>query len=164
MTPTHTTYLSLGTNQGDRAANLQAALDALTPQVTLLAVSPIYQTPPWGVTDQPDFLNLAVQAETALSPLDLLKYLKQIEAQVGRTASYRWGPREIDIDILLYDDLIQESETLTIPHPRLHERAFALLPLADLNPDLNHPILDRSIAQILAKLDKSDIHLYPASE
>ncbi len=164
MTPTHTTYLSLGTNQGDQAANLQAALDALAPQVTLLAVSPIYQTPPWGVTDQPDFLNLAVQAETALPPLDLLQHLKQIEAQVGRTASYRWGPREIDIDILLYDDLILESEILTIPHPRLHERAFALLPLADLNPNLSHPVLGRTIAQLLVELDKNSIKLYRADD
>jgi 2-amino-4-hydroxy-6-hydroxymethyldihydropteridine diphosphokinase len=156
----HEIYLGLGTNIGDRLANLKAAVDALPPEVEAAAVSPIYQTPPWGYEDQEDFLNQVVMAETNLEPLALLEYIKEIEEQVGRRVTFRWGPREIDIDILFYDDLVMENETLTIPHPRVHERAFMLVPLADIAPELMHPLAGQTINKLLNKLDKSDIELF----
>ncbi len=142
----HTVYLGLGTNLGDRLANLQAVRavftplqTALAPSVRLLQASPIYETEPWGFLDQPAFLNQVLQAETDLPPLDLLAYLKDLEMQLGRQPNFRYGPRLIDIDILLYDDLVLSLPGLEIPHPRLAERAFVLVPLADLAPDLRYP-------------------------
>jgi 2-amino-4-hydroxy-6-hydroxymethyldihydropteridine diphosphokinase len=160
----HTIFLGLGTNLGDRSANLKAALEALAPKVSLLAQSPVYQTPPWGYTEQADFLNQVVIAETRLKPLKLLKYLKKIEKNVGRTASFRWGPREIDIDILFYDDLLFDHRKLTIPHPRVHQRAFILVPLADLAPDLVHPGTGQSILQHLELLDRGEITRYQSPQ
>ncbi len=150
-------YLALGTNLGDRSANLWRATTALRPEVKILAQSPIYETPAWGYEDQPAFLNMVVEGETELPPDALLAYVKGIEAELGRTPSFRWGPRLIDIDILLYDDLVLTSPDLTIPHPRLHERAFVLVPLAALAPRLIHPVLGRSIADLLAAVDRSGI-------
>jgi 2-amino-4-hydroxy-6-hydroxymethyldihydropteridine diphosphokinase len=160
----HIIFLGLGTNLGDRAANLQAALDLLPPRVTLLAQSPIYQTPPWGYTEQADFLNMVVKAQTGLRPQRLLRYIKKIERKVGRTATFRWGPREIDIDILFYDDLVYHSRRLEIPHPRVHERAFMLVPLANLAPDLRHPLTDQIIRQHLAALDTGEIIPYQSPQ
>jgi 2-amino-4-hydroxy-6-hydroxymethyldihydropteridine diphosphokinase len=156
-------YLALGTNLGDRLANLHAALHALAPEVRVRAESRVYETPPWGFTDQPAFLNMAVKAETSLDPASLLKRLKQIEVEVGREPSFRYGPRRIDLDILFYDDLALKTETLTIPHPRLHERAFVLVPLVDLAPGLIHPVLGKSVADLLSALDQSGIELYEKS-
>lgn len=153
----HIIYLALGTNLGDRRANLRAAIDSLPPSVVHRQSSRIYETPPWGYTDQPAFLNMAVKAETGLSPLELLAYLKRIEADLGRQQTFRWGPRLIDIDILFYDDLAFESEELVIPHPRLHERAFVLVPLADLAPDLVHPLLGKTVRELLGALDRTGI-------
>lgn len=153
-------YLALGTNLGDRLANLRAAVDALAPHVNVLAESRIYETPPWGYADQPAFLNMAVKAETSLGPESLLKRLKQLEVRLGREASFRYGPRRIDLDILFYDDLVLESETLTIPHPRLHERAFVLVPLMDLAPNLIHPVLKKSVAELLAGQSAEGIVVY----
>jgi 2-amino-4-hydroxy-6-hydroxymethyldihydropteridine diphosphokinase len=158
------TYLALGSNLGDRPANLQAALAALPPAVTVLAASPVYETAPWGFSDQPAFLNQVVQASTDLDPLALLAHLKAIESLLGRTPTFRYGPRLIDLDILLYDDLVLEtpagcsSSALTIPHPHLHERAFVLVPLADLAPDLRHPLLNQTIRQLLETIDTTGIH------
>ncbi len=150
-------YLALGSNLGDRRANLQAALNALPPAVLLRRASPVYETPPWGIANQPAFLNMAVEAETNLPPLDLLSYLKRLETQLGRVPSVRYGPRLIDIDILFYDDLVLDSPGLTIPHPRLHERAFVLVPLADLAPDLVHPRLGQTVRDLLAAVDTTGI-------
>ena len=147
-------YLSLGSNLDDRLAALQAALAALPPEVTVLAESPVYETPPWGVADQPAFLNLVVQAETLLAPLALLAHLKH------RLPSIRFGPRKIDLDILFYDDLVLDTPELTLPHPRLHERAFVLVPLADLAPDLVHPVLGQSIKDLLRPVDTKGIKRY----
>ncbi len=160
QTQTHTVYLGMGTNVGDRQANLMAAIAALPPEVEMTRRSAIFQTPPWGYTDQPDFLNLVVEAATRLSPLELLAHLKQIEGQIGRTETFHWGPREIDIDILFYDDLLFEDSGLTIPHPRLHERAFVLLPLSALAPDLRHPKLGQSVRAMLAEVDTSGLALF----
>lgn len=156
----HTVYLGLGSNLGDRQANLGAAISALPPAVLLLAQSPIYQTAPWGYTDQADFLNQVVQAETELSPQELLAHLKGVEAQVGRTPTFRYGPREIDLDILFYDDLSIELPGLTIPHPRLAQRAFVLVPLADLAPDFKHPALDHTISELLASVGRQGVIRY----
>ena len=128
----HTVFIALGTNLGKRKANLRAAIKALPPDVTVLAESHVYETPPWGYEDQPAFLNMAVKAETEMEPEPLLKYLKQLEVELGREQNFRWGPRLIDLDILFYDDLVIDTPPLVIPHPRLHERAFVLVPLADV--------------------------------
>ena len=129
-------YLGLGGNLGDRLAALTEALALLdaTPGMRQVSCSSVYETEPWGVTDQPSFLNLAAGFETTLSPPDLLAACKKVESQVGRTASYRWGPRLIDVDILLYGDAVVNLSTpdLQIPHARLAERAFVLVPLAEI--------------------------------
>ncbi len=153
----HTVYLALGTNLGDRESNLEAALDALSSQIRLLAESPIYQTAPWGYEDQPDFLNQVVRAETTLSPRELLTFVKRVEEQAGREPSFRYGPRKIDVDILFYEDWIVEEDDLIIPHPRLHQRAFVLVPLADLAPELCHPKLNRTVSDLLEDVDTGDV-------
>ena len=149
---THTIYLSLGTNLGDRAANLQAAIVMLSPAVHVLAQSPIYETAPWGYEDQPDFLNQVIEAETELGPPDLLAHLKNIETELGRQPTFRYGPRLIDLDILFYDDLVLETPELTIPHPQFHKRTFVLAPLADLAPALRHPVLGKTVCEFLEPL------------
>jgi 2-amino-4-hydroxy-6-hydroxymethyldihydropteridine diphosphokinase len=153
----HTIYLGLGTNLGDRTANLQSALTGLAERVVITAVSPIYQTPPWGVTDQPDFLNMCVSAQTNLLPDELLTFVKNLEVQIGREPAKRWGPRLIDIDILFYDIYLIETEKLIIPHPQLAERAFVLRPLADIAPDFVHPGLGETIADLCQAVDDEGI-------
>jgi 2-amino-4-hydroxy-6-hydroxymethyldihydropteridine diphosphokinase len=153
----HSVYIALGTNLGDRRANLRAAIRSLPPKVIVMAESHIYETPPWGYEDQPAFLNMVVKAQTDLEPEPLLAYLKQIEVELGREQNFRWGPRLIDLDILFYDDLVIDSASLMIPHPRLHERAFVLVPLKDIAPDLLHPVLRRNIQELLAEVDTQGI-------
>ena len=153
-------YLALGSNLGDRLANLKAAIAALASVVTVLAESPIYETPPWGVTDQPPFLNMVLKGETRLAPLALLEYLKQLETQLGRLPSIRYGPRLIDMDILFYDELVLNTPELTIPHPHLQERAFVLVPLADLAAELVHPVFGKTVRQFLAAMDTTGVKRY----
>lgn len=136
----------------------------MPPTIEILIASPIYETAPWGFEDQGKFLNQVVKVQTNLAPEALLDYLKQIEIKVGRTPTFRNGPREIDIDILFYDDLILETDELTIPHPRLAERAFALAPLMDVAAELQHPVSGRSISELLAKLDTTDIKPFEVVE
>jgi 2-amino-4-hydroxy-6-hydroxymethyldihydropteridine diphosphokinase len=141
-------YLSLGSNLGDRTANLRRALAELEPNARLLQLSSLYETEPVGVTDQPTFLNLAAEAETDLEPLELLRWIKEVESRVGRRQTYRWGPRVIDIDILLYEGRIVESRELTVPHRELPNRAFVLVPLAEIAPDLIHPALHETVSAL----------------
>ena len=156
----HTIYLALGSNLGNRENNLKAAIDALTPEVTVLAKSPVYETLPWGVIDQSLFLNMVLKGETHLAPLALLIHLKDLETKLGRLPSIRYGPRLIDMDILFYDDLVLDTSELTIPHPRLHERAFVLVPLADLAPDLVHPVIGKPVGELLTAVDTIGVKRY----
>jgi 2-amino-4-hydroxy-6-hydroxymethyldihydropteridine diphosphokinase len=157
-------YLGIGTNLGDRLANLTLAVQSLSAFTRLQVVSPVYETLPWGFSDQPPFLNLAVQAETSLKPAVLLRKLKKVEVELGRKPSFRYGPRLIDIDILFYGSLVWKSGSLVIPHPHLHERAFVLVPLADLAPSFRHPLLDLTVADLLAQVDTSGVSLYASQE
>jgi 2-amino-4-hydroxy-6-hydroxymethyldihydropteridine diphosphokinase len=149
-TADHTIYLALGANLGDRAASLRAALERLRAAVTIERMSAVYETEPAYLLDQPRFLNMAVRGRTALEPAALLALLKQIERELGRVAGPRYGPRAIDIDILLYDDLALDTASLTIPHPRMAERPFVLAPLAELAPELVSPGWDQSIGALAA--------------
>ena len=156
----HTVYLALGSKIGNRLANLKQAVASLSPQLEVKKKSRIYETPPWGYEDQPLFLNMAVMAKTYLEPEPLLKHLKRLEVALGRTETFRNGPRLIDIDILFYDNLILKTPTLTIPHPRLHERAFVLAPLMDLDQELEHPVLEKTIWEIIAYVDVKGIRQF----
>ena len=149
-------YLGLGTNLGDRKANLEAAIAAIGAFGRVLGRSRLYETAPVGVLDQPAFLNMALAVETDLDPHALLAELKSLEKRLGRVEGLRWGPRLIDLDILMYGDRVVTGEMLEIPHPRLTERRFALAPLADLAVELFHPVTGKSIADHLADLPADD--------
>jgi 2-amino-4-hydroxy-6-hydroxymethyldihydropteridine diphosphokinase len=144
-------YLGLGSNLGDRVSYLRAALDLLiaSGEVAIRAVSSLYETAPMHIADQPAFLNGAVEVQTGLSPLALLHLLKETEQAVGRVQRVRYGPREVDLDILLYDDITVRNHELTIPHPRLAERAFALVPLKEIAPGLLLPGTGASLASLI---------------
>ena len=157
---TNLVTLALGTNLGDRPGNLREAIAALPPAVTVLEQSFVYETPPWGVIDQPSFLNMVIKGVTLLQPRDLLKNLKGLETRLGRIPSIHYGPRKIDIDILFYDNLILETPELILPHPHLHERAFVLVPLADLAPEQIHPVYGKTIRQLLADVDTTGVKRY----
>lgn len=147
-----TAYIGLGANLGDRFEVLGWAVERLGAIGTVDAVSPVYETEPLHVVDQPRFLNAVARVRTALRPESVLAGLLAIELDAGRTRSVRHGPRTLDLDLLLYDDQIIHTPDLTLPHPRLHERAFVLIPLADLAPDLLIPGHDATVAQFLALL------------
>jgi 2-amino-4-hydroxy-6-hydroxymethyldihydropteridine diphosphokinase len=145
-------YLALGTNLGDRAAHVRHALAALAPTCTIRTVSSCYETAPAYVLDQPRFYNMVCCATTALEPLALLRALKQIEVVLGRTPGPRFGSRLIDLDVLLYDDVVQDTPELSLPHPRIAERSFVLVPLAEIAPTLVHPTLGVTIAALRDRL------------
>jgi len=156
----HVVYLALGTNLGDRSANLQAAVAALPRMLNIERISPIYETPPWGLIEQPMFLNLVIEGRTSLDSRELLDGLKNLETELGRVAGPRWGPRKIDLDILFFDDLVIDLPGMTIPHPHLHERVFVLVPLVDIAPGLCHPVLHKTVSEILGLLDATGVKLY----
>jgi 2-amino-4-hydroxy-6-hydroxymethyldihydropteridine diphosphokinase len=158
----HRVYLGLGSNLGERADNIAMAISHLREKVAVDVVSSIYETEPVGYAEQPRFLNVVCVGITDLSPKALLAFVKDIEAQMGRKATFRYGPRPIDIDILFYDSLILESPALTIPHPRLHERAFVLVPLLELASQLRHPVLGKTIAEMATEVEgKEGVRRWP---
>ena len=154
------TYLCLGGNLGDRLVALTEALTLLHAHddMRMLSCSSVYETEPWAVADQPNFLNLVAAFETTLSPVDLLAVCKDVEAGIGRAESYRWGPRLIDVDILLYGDEVVSipDPDLQIPHIRLHERAFALVPLAEIAADIHVPPDNHTVRMLLTHVDGQD--------
>ncbi|MEN9615411.1 MAG: hypothetical protein RL022_833 [Chloroflexota bacterium] len=145
-------FLGIGGNLGDRVAHLRHALWLLAQDCDDLTISPVYETPPWGDTDQPMFLNLVARGKTVLSPQLLLARVKAIEFEVGRRPTRRWGPRVIDIDILAMGRTIENGPDLAIPHALMHERGFVMVPLADLEPEWVHPVLGTSASLIAASL------------
>ena len=159
-----TVYLSLGSNLGDRERNLRDAVARLDAEgVRALRVSSLWETEPLEAPDQPWFLNLVVEAETALFPKLLLSRLRKVETGLGRKRPRPKGPRTIDIDILLYGGAIVEGSELTIPHPRLAGRRFVLEPLAELAPDLRHPVTRRTVREMLAAAAPQQLRKVAAS-
>ena len=147
--------LALGSNLGDRLDYLRKTVKALASCVEITALSPVYETAPAYVTDQPVFLNAVVAGTTKLEPLALLWAIKNIEREIGRTPTFRFGPRIIDIDILFYDDLVIETPELTIPHARMQERDFVLQPLRDIAPEWKHSKTGQTVSEMLALLPGS---------
>lgn len=155
----HTAYIGFGSNIGDRLKHLQNAIHALskTEGICLQKISSVYKTDPVGYETQGEFLNGVTAIQTNLSALSLLHALKSVETAIGRQHRIRWGPREIDLDILIYEDLCLQTEQLVVPHPEMHLRSFVLVPLAEIEPDLRHPVLQESVLTLLERLadDKS---------
>jgi 2-amino-4-hydroxy-6-hydroxymethyldihydropteridine diphosphokinase len=146
----------MGSNLGDREENLRSAIEKLSPEIRVDRVSSIYETEPVGVAEQPEFLNLALSGETDLPPTDLLDHLKRTEREVGRVPSHRWGPRAIDIDILLYGDAEFEEQDLIIPHREMAQRAFVLVPLAEIAPHAIHPAKRVTISELASRVEGKD--------
>jgi 2-amino-4-hydroxy-6-hydroxymethyldihydropteridine diphosphokinase len=147
-----TIYLGIGSNLHDREGNCEKAIALLEDnRIKVTKRSSMIETEPWGVEEQPMFINMAVESDTELPPEELLKLLKEIEIKLGRKPGVRWGPRTIDLDILFYDDMILKTDELEIPHPGIEERDFVLKPLEEIAPDMVHPILKKSIKELLFK-------------
>lgn len=153
----HQVYLGLGANLGDRQGNILQALQYIQTRASVTKVSSFYETEPVGYLEQPKFINVACALETELSPGDLLSLIKWVEKRMGRQESFRNAPRPIDIDILFYDDLLLESPELCIPHPCLHVRAFVLVPLAEIAPNLVHPVLNLTVAEMLSRVSQEGV-------
>jgi|SRR5579859_2050212 len=151
----HTVFLALGSNVGNRVENIQQATKLLETKIRNLKRAPLYETRPVGFLEQDNFMNTAVSGETDLTPHDLFLFVKGIETQLGRKARFRFGPREIDIDILLYDELVYKDNDIQIPHASLHERNFVLKPLADIAPEVQHPALHKTMKKLLENLPES---------
>ncbi|WP_320164623.1 2-amino-4-hydroxy-6-hydroxymethyldihydropteridine diphosphokinase [uncultured Trichococcus sp.] len=154
-----TVYIALGTNLEPRADHLEKALELFRslPDVEVKRVSSIYESKPVGYLDQPDFLNLVFEAETDLLPLDLLDSCQSIEQELGRVRTIRFGPRTLDVDIVLYGAESLEEERLIVPHPRMQERAFVLLPLQELNPEFLVPKWNKTVNALVAELQPEDL-------
>ena len=152
------TYIGIGSNLGDALDNCRRAIQAISSDKNnqLLKCSPFYRTEPVGKKDQPWFVNGVVAVKTLLIPRDFLTFILSIEKKMGREQRERWGPRVIDLDLLLYNKQILNEAGLQIPHPRLHERRFVLIPLRDIAPDLKHPLLAKTISQILSELPETE--------
>ena len=156
----HVVYLGLGSNLGERTRNLEKSLEKITGLASIEQKSSIYETEPWGLKEQPNFLNQVIRINTRLAPLELLSALKKIERTMGRKKSVKYGPRLIDLDILFYDDLVMKTETLTIPHPMLTQRAFVLVPLNEIAPNHLHPVEGKKIRELNESIDQCSVLLW----
>ncbi len=146
-------YIGIGSNLGNRQRNCLHAIELLEKSgIIIKKRSSMYETEPWGVKDQPDFINMALEIETDLNPKELLRILKNIEREMGRSESFRWGPRCVDLDILLFNEIVLKENELEIPHPSMHERSFVLKPLSEIAPDRIHPVLKKKILDLLRDL------------
>jgi 2-amino-4-hydroxy-6-hydroxymethyldihydropteridine diphosphokinase len=157
-------YLGLGSNVGDRRANLSAAIDSLDRAIEIDGLSWVYRTEPLGHARQPDFWNLAATGVTNLTPDALLEALHEIEERLGRERRFRYAPRTLDIDLLLFDDTVVSSPSLTVPHARMLDRAFVLRPLLDLSPGLTHPVTGRALADYVDRAEGRITRLFPGAE
>ena len=154
----HNAYIAFGSNMGNRLENCKNAVEALAklPKCSLLKTSSFYETAPMGLLEQPSFINGVVLLESAEDAHWLLRRMQEIETALGRIRTIKWGPRSIDLDLLLFDDLIIDSPELSLPHPLLHERRFVLEPLMEIAPNLNHPTLAKTVAALLDDLQDGD--------
>ncbi|HWO93843.1 MAG TPA: 2-amino-4-hydroxy-6-hydroxymethyldihydropteridine diphosphokinase [Dehalococcoidia bacterium] len=157
-------YIGLGSNMGNRAENLRMALGLMPPLVRVEAVSSLYETAPVGFEDQPHFLNAVARVTTGLQPLQLLRHLKGIETDIGRRPGPHWGPRPIDLDILLMGDRVVRDAELVVPHPRMYVRSFVLAPLADLAPDLVPPEMDEPVTALRDAASMEGVRLVAGPE
>ena len=158
-----TVYVSLGSNLGDRFQHLRKAIKRMEEvnRISIKKVSSVYESEPVGYKNQRWFLNLVLEIQTSFDPFPLLEHLLAIEDKMGREREEKWGPRNIDLDLLLYDNRIVNSDRLSIPHPQMHQRRFALIPLAQIAPQLIHPLQKKSIEELLESCeDKSTVRLY----
>jgi 2-amino-4-hydroxy-6-hydroxymethyldihydropteridine diphosphokinase len=151
-----TAYLGLGSNLGDREGNLRRVLSLLGQKMVLKDISSIYETEPWGYALQPTFFNMVCAVETGLSPQELLKVTQEIERDLGRAPTFQYGPRIMDVDILLYGGYVIDTPELQIPHTYLWERAFVLVPMAEIAPGLTHPSLGKSVMELLAQVSEKE--------
>ena len=153
----HKVFLGLGSNVGNKIENIKKAINLLQEKINNIEVAPFYVSKAVGYENQDDFVNTVLKGYTKLNPFELLEFTKQVEKQVGRIYRFHWGPREIDIDILFYDDLVINTEDLVIPHPRIQERDFVLMPLMDLEKGFMHPNLNVSVEELLRNLENKSI-------
>jgi 2-amino-4-hydroxy-6-hydroxymethyldihydropteridine diphosphokinase len=154
-----TIYLALGSNVGNSAQNLTKAIDLLSPALDNIQQAPLYISKAVGYTDQDNFFNTAISGQTELLPQALLQFIDEVEQQVGRVKRFKWGPREIDIDIIFYGNRVLEAENLTIPHPNFRERDFVLQPLVDLNGEMVDPVSQKTLRQLLDRLDPAQLSI-----
>lgn len=155
-----TAYIGLGSNLGDRSKNLSGAVERLSRIGTIAAVSAIYETKPWGVDGyQPRYLNQVAAVNTALDPLEVVAELLGIEHSLGRTRQEKNASRTLDLDLLLHGESVVDASGVSVPHPRLHERAFVLVPLAEIAPDVIHPVLNRTVSELAEGADRSGVSL-----
>lgn len=152
----YSVFIGIGSNLGNRIANCNEGLEQISKMSKIIKTSSLYESEPVGVENQPKFINAVVNIKTLLSPFNLLDSLKLIEKKVGRKKTFRWGPRVLDLDILFYDKLILNDEKLTIPHAELHNRIFTLMPMAEIEPNFEHPTINKSVDKLLNDLDYSN--------
>ena len=156
----HKAYIGVGTNMGDKEKNINDSIEFINMSKVnkVIKKSELYKTKPVGYLEQDDFMNCALEIRTLLTPMELVEYLLDLEKNLKRERLVKWGPRTIDLDVLLYDDIISSKEEIVIPHPRMHERMFVLKPLADIAPYVMHPILNKRIYELKDELEKKEIN------